>query len=528
MAMVPSLSAIRFSEGGFINALPLKLVIYLVNLVSPGWIVQKLVLLGLFFCLPFFSFRYLLPTKSSRFARSWTALFYTVNPFVYTRFLAGQWYQVVSYALLPWVIHQALVVAGLRDPSAEKKDWVDPALLGIGLAAVFVFSLHIGVMLFLFVTMTLVFSSLKKQPRILIARCATALAVFFMCTSYWTVSYLTNQSGGILSQFDQRHWEAYRTASDAQLGTVGNVLALRGFWAEAKPWANQFIWPQSHPTLFAVTLFAIGLLVLFGMIVTVRDEKERRIGWILVGTLVFATVFSSGLGESGFYRFNLWLFEHIGFWRGFRDTQKWSVLIALVYAYFGGRGLVVILNRKDLRIWVRSFSVVASMAAVLGYTWPMLGGFWGQLSPVWYPDSWKQANAIVKEEPNCKALFLPWHQYLQYGFTNKILVANPAKEYFDCDVIMSRHVELESIDIQSVPDPAYDAIDGIVTGRDGWEPEQAVDILRQAGVKFILQSHDMVEEDLWQYGFLNASSISVQELGKDFTLYRLHSSTRTP
>ena len=528
MVSVPSLSQIRFSEGGFINALPLKTLIYVLNLLSPGWLVQKLVLVGLFFCLPFFSFRYLLKRQSPQFARCWVAVFYTVNPMVYTRFIAGQWHQLIAYALLPWVLHQSLVVAGLREPLAQKREWVDPLLLGVALAAVFVFSLHIGVMAFLFSLAILVFSPLKKQPQVWITRVATVLGVLIMCTSYWTVSYLTNQSGGILSQFDQRHWEAYRTASDAHLGTVVNVLALHGFWAEAKPWADQFLWPQDHFGWFVLAGGWIVFMIVLGLVVTIRDDKKKRIGWLLIATLVMATVFACGLGESNFYNFNLWLFNHIGFWRGFRDTQKWSVLIALVYAYFGGRGLSAILNRKDLRMWVRTFSVVAGIVSVLGYSWPMLGGFWGQVSPVWYPDSWQQANAIVKETPNCKALFLPWHQYLMYGFTNKILVANPAREFFDCEMITSRHVELESIDIQSVPDPAYDAIDGIVTGRDDWEPGRAIEILRQAGIDYILRSNDMAEAELWDYGFLNATSLSSQELGKDFTVYRLNSSTSTP
>ncbi len=94
-----------------------------------------------------------------------------------------------------------------------------------------------------------------------------------------------------------------------------------------------------------------------------------------------------------------------------------------------------------------------------------------------------------------------------------------AGSYFHCNTIVSRQVELDDIRDQSVPDPAYEAIEGAVTS-DAWNPEEAIQILRSNGIRYIIQSHDMIEKDGWTYGFLSADGLMKTSLG-DLTIYQI-------
>jgi hypothetical protein len=362
---------------------------------------------------------------------------------------------------------------------------------------------------------------LTLPERVRIARAgAMAGGVVGVVSSYWLVPYLLHPAATILTYFDPRHWEAYRTVGGEGLGLMGNVLALYGFWGEAQPWAQQFVWAKDIPfvlMLSAACLLGLGIL---GARYAFRSTEDRREAMFMAAFMVWAFVCSCGLGEGPFRPFNLWLFEHISWWRGFRDTQKWSAVLALGYAFFGGMGIAHLV-RMPWNVWVRRGTMALSFLAVFAYTWPMLGGFWGQLKPVTYPASWAAANEIFKQDDHCKALFLPWHQYLSYGFTNGVLVANPARDYFDCTMLTSRQVELGVIDVQTLPDPAHDALDALVIGKDNWAPEEAVKILKEVGIRYIILSKDMLDADPFTYGFLAASSLHPMVTYPDLVLYRV-------
>jgi hypothetical protein len=369
MIFTPDIPRPVVSPGSFANALPIKWVWYILSLAVPGWVVQKLVFMGLFTALPLTAYYFLLPKKSSPVARAWAAVFFTINPFVYTRFLAGHWTHLVAYALFPLILHVALQVVGLRE--GKRTGW----RLGALLALTCVFSLHLGVMAMLMVAAIGVYG-LTLPERVRIARAgAMAGGVVGVVSSYWLVPYLLHPAATILTYFDPRHWEAYRTVGGEGLGLMGNVLALYGFWGEAQPWAQQFLWAKDIPFVLILSAACLLGLSILGARYAFRSTEDRREAMFVAAFMVWAFVCSCGLGEGPFRPFNLWLFEHIGWWRGFRDTQKWSAVLALGYAFFGGMGIVHLV-RMSWNIWVRRGTIALGFLAVFAYTWPMLGGFW--------------------------------------------------------------------------------------------------------------------------------------------------------
>ncbi len=497
----------RIGLGGYWNAALFRWPMYVLGLVVPSWVVQKLTFLGLFITLPLCGFRSILPSSSTR-TRIWIALFYTINPFVYTRFLAGQWTILVAYSFLPLVWHFATKLK-----EGEKRSAI---FLGLALLGTFAFSLHIGVIaLFVWAFALLGWMSIRSVRAW--AMNVLAGAVLVVGSLYWLIPAFVRKGSSLLEIIDVRHIEAFRTTTDPLLGTIGNVLALGGFWGEREIWANRFIWPmRTQPVLWGIAGGVLAALIVWGIVSTLRKQELRRQGTALLALGACALVFSCGVGDSIFSSINEWLFTHVGFWNGFRDSQKWSGVLVLVYAYFGGRGIDALRDAPRRQLIV----TVAGILATLTFTYPMLFGFWGQLKPVWYPDSWYQANEVLKRDKDCKALFLPWHAYFTLKFNRDLLTASPARDFFDCELVMSRQIEIGGIGQQGPLDPAYDAIEGVVTGKDGWNPEQSLALLRQSGIRYVIFAHDIKEQDQWRYDFLNQPSLKLYTWD-GLTLYQL-------
>lgn len=500
MVFAPTLPAPQVVAGAYRNGWVLRSVLHGLSFVIPGWIVQKLVFIALFGTMATAAYRWLLP-KADVSTKALLAVFYVFSPFVYTRFLAGQWTILFAYALLPLVFW----AADFRAPE-ERPHWKQGLWLGLALAGVFAGSLHLGVMAFVLVAAQVVAtaSGVRRTGFALLV----AAGAFLLATSYWTIPALVQAVPSVIESFDGRHLDAFATTVHPQLGPVGTVLALAGFWGEREPWAEAFVWAEDLPWVWAIAGVVLAAGLLWGVAQGLRMRALRRQTLALLFLAVLALVASLGMAESPVQGLNRWAFEHLPFWSGFRDSQKWSALLVLVYAWLLG------LASERLP---RAGRVVL-LVAVFAFTYPMLGGFSGQLRPTWYPAEWVQANAILSQEPNCKAVFLPWHMYYKPSWNHDRLVASPASAYFNCEMIVSRNVELGSIRTQGAIDPAYDALDSAIVGRDALTPEQVLEALRAAGVTHVLSTSD-IPEPFPIYAVLEGAEKLFT--GERLTLYRL-------
>lgn len=485
MVFTPQIPAPVDVSGAFRNGWILRWMLHSLSLIIPGWIVQKIVFVGLFLSLGGLAYRYLLP-KSSPSTRVLAGLLYLFNPFVYTRFLAGQWGILLSYALLPLVFYWS-DFTDLKDQSTWKR------ALGLGFALTLAFfgSLHLGIIA-LFVMGSQIVATMPLRSRRAWLELVGAGCVTIIATAYWTLPALFRRGESVVASFDARHLSAFKTVSDKHLGALGNVLTLNGFWGEGQVWAQQWMWPKDRLWLWGIAGVIIACFIVLGIIRTIREKESRRQAISLLALGILSAIFAVGEGDSFLRPINTWLFTHIGFWNGFRDSQKWVAILALVYVWFFASGLE--LRGRVMRIF--------AMLAVILYTFPMLFGFWGQLKPVWYPAAWTEANQILKEDPNCKAIFLPWHSYYTSKFANGRLIANGSAAFFSCEIITSRRVELGSIYTQGPADPAYDAIDGAITGHDQLSSQQVQDVLHAAGIRYVIVADDLEGEDSFAYAFL--------------------------
>jgi hypothetical protein len=496
MIFTPEIRA-EVPPGGFFNFLPISWVLYCLNIFLPGWIIQKIILLALFFSLGYLSFKFL-PVGQDKKVRFFTALIYTANPFVYARFLAGQWGLLLAYSFLPVFIH-------LLFKFTERPDFKSAVKFFGILFLISLFSVHFLIMAALAAAFWLVCRLIKYfiKREFLVLRMTLknlffAGLIFLAASSYWMIPAAMRDKP-IEQGFDARHWQAYEASNHGNIGTTLNVLSLNGFWGEREVWGKYFVWPQDYKT-FWLSFLAVIVSVLIGLVSGLGSKSLRgeTIFFAILGLLGF--IFATGLGETIFRPINLWFYEHIFFWSGFRDSQKFSGLLALSYAVFAGLGLAFVQEILKSKAWINYFASLVMVVPIL-FGFLLLGGFQKQLRPVWYPEVWQEAKKIVQNDGASRVLFLPWHGYFSLQFNNKLITANPAKRFFGEKTVASRSVETGEVYDQE-QDPGYRQLDQVVTGKVSLSPDRVIDFFRGQNIKYIVYAQDLVDADNLKYEFL--------------------------
>ncbi|HTX87058.1 MAG TPA: hypothetical protein VMC41_03255 [Candidatus Nanoarchaeia archaeon] len=547
-----------FTSGNFFNSLPFVYFLKFFNLFLTGWVVEKILIISLFLSIGFLAYVYL-PVPKKYYARYFAALFYLINPFVYERFLAGQWAVLFGYAFLPPFI--AALIKFHRQPQ-----WQNVFKLFGWLALINIFSLHLFVMSALmlagYFVVSLFLTTLSHHPhtppqagRVLLGKGGENLThpvspgashpsregnnsqpppnpslkrrgewiikflvgglVFLVISSYWLVPYFVNQSSSDINNFDQSNWQAFATAGDKHLGTAFNVAALYGFWEEHENWAGYFLWPKDNYIFWLITAAALFVLIISGIIWGWKKKRKLVIALLLVGLGSF--IFSCGVGETIFKNFNFFLFQHFNFWRGFRDSEKWTSYLVLVYAILAGWGVICLSELFQQKKYLKYFVWILMALAILG-TYTELGGFARQLQPVWYPASWYKAKQILdQDKSDYRVLFLPWHMYLSLNFNHKLIMANPANQFFGPKIIESGNMEMPGASGNYL-DQKFAALDKMISNGSS-SSEAEMNILRENKIKYIIFLSDLSAVDKYRYDFIKLDEITPIFKENDLALF---------
>jgi hypothetical protein len=155
------------------------------------------------------------------------------------------------------------------------------------------------------------------------------------------------------------------------------------------------------------------------------------------------------------------------------------------------------------------------LALPLYYGNGLLFGVHGEIRPSEYPSGWYAADRVLSADPHPgRTLFLPWHEYMAYGFIqnqNKV-VAPPAPTFFSVPIITSANPEIAG----SAPtDPEQVAITRLVgAGASGdWSAELAA-----RGIKYVLVARE-VDWQAYQY-LKNQPGLVLQADYGSIQLYR--------
>ncbi|HVQ44199.1 MAG TPA: hypothetical protein VMT30_04515 [Candidatus Saccharimonadia bacterium] len=489
------------------NTAPLWWLIRALSVVLPGWVVEKLVLVGLPVLTGVGMWR-----LAARRSPGWSAyaagLMYVVNPFTYERLMAGQWLVLAGYALLPWLVDALLRL--LERPGARRALVLGAWAVGLGMA-----SLHLLPMAALLLAAVIAASAWGRGWRPHTGRwLALATALWLAAASAWLVPWLLHRSAAAraVAGFDAGQFEAFRTTA-GPLGAPAAVAALQGFWGER---TGLVVPGSSTGAWFWLAAATILILAIIGLVLAVR--RRDRLGLALAVAASLAWLLAIGVAWPPTAALTHLLVDHLPFYRGYREPQKWAALIALAYAYLASGALAAAGTRLQ-PFWRRG---LLAATAVLVFAWaPLLPwGAAGQLTATAYPAGWSDLNARLNALPAAPpghpdTLMLPWHQYIYLDFAHRP-VANPSAQFFDRPGIVSNDPELPGVP----PDSDLGIVNKIqndVIDRRFFE-HNAGSRLRALGVHYVV----LIKVSDWQnYGWLRAQSdLTLVAETPDWQLYQ--------
>jgi hypothetical protein len=397
-------------------------------------------------------------------------IFYAVNPFTYDRFMAGQYGVLLGYALLPFVVHTWL--AFVEKPGRIQMLHLESLVVILSIISI----PTLGEFVLIALCVISVAAWQHRRDRKMLAsytwRSLGMLGLFLLLSSYWLVPFATGKGviAGDLQQFSAAHTAAFATIGDNFALKAASVLRLQGFWAEPH---RLFILPQDVLYGWGTVRLAIWMLIIAGAAVCWRRARPLAVALGVMG--VGSVLLAAGL-------FSTWLTS-----LGYREPQKFTGLVALVFAVF------MALGAARLASWAQGRPKGTSEAAEVGvffiifvFTPTMYWGFIGQLRPREYPAGWYTINNYLNQQQGSfETLFLPWHQYMSFAFAQRI-IANPAGRFFDRPVTVSNNPELGKI---TPPAAAATTQIGQLVIPDHWQPDLAVQ-LAHYDVRYIILAKD--------------------------------------
>lgn len=466
------------------NAYLIEALLWLLHIVLPGDVIEKLILLLILVLSGVGMHRIILrfgplknvPPAIWRWAAYFAGVFYMINPFIYSRFMAGQWMVLMGYALLPFFVSSLLKL--LAKPCVGQA--IKTALWTAGIMMISLH--HAGTLMILEATIIGVGlwryrGMMQKQ----LAKYATfGIIVSLVVSSFWWIPTVLrlNGVGRAIVDFNQADVVAFATGGGS-MGAIGDVIRLQGFWVEAQ---KLFVMPQSVMPLWGIIVVVLWVLVIIG---AVQAWRYHRLAFAITGVSLLVGIILAATPTIS------WLAGIAPIFSAYREPHKFVNLVVLGYAILGAFGLAYV------AAWVeKRKGEVASQVAIFAclllpiiITPTMFWGFAGQLFPRQYPSEWYALNNTLSE----KTLFLPWHQYMKYEFSGRI-IASPIEKFFAAPIIASDDPEFRGVS-PTIPNAEKQEV-----GEALRSPKSLLGVLQKYNIKRIVV---LKEDDYKKYDYLN-------------------------
>lgn len=411
------------------NSMVVFWVLYVVSLVIPSMLLQKLMLIGILVGAALGG-HVLARRRVGETAAYLAGVFMMINPYMYTRLMAGQFLVMAGLALLPWVAWSWQRL--LERPGRRSALRAGGVLVLLGLV-----SIHtVGMAAVLVLVQSLAFGWGRWERLRAVWPWALGVAGgWLVLNANWMVPLLvgTSPQAHQIAVMDVAQAEAFATQSGAG-GALLTVATLGGFWADH---LGRYVLASSTGVWFWLGWVFLGGLVVAGFVQALRRRHRLElalgisgiIGYVValgLATPVTAVVFTSAI-------------THLPLVGGYREPQKWAAVLVVAQAVLAAGGLHWVAER--LRGLRREAVLGGALLLPLIITPMMLVGAGGQLRAVDYPQSWYELSERL-QGPGVvgSTLMLPWHQYLRLGFVGRV-VANPAPAFFPGTIISSANPE---------------------------------------------------------------------------------------
>ncbi|HEC63863.1 MAG TPA: hypothetical protein ENI23_01060 [bacterium] len=457
-------------ESGIYAGIPRTLLLESLAKIIPADILQKLILLFIFYLIPagFFRLTSVFEKKGNdhKALRVLASTLYLWNPFVYSRLMAGHWLFLFGYALAPiFVFH--LIKFYRSDLKKNQKEFVRHFiflnltwLIGTLLS---VHHLYLFGIIFLTYSAAQFFGDWRKTLR----KFLLVTSVIVLLNSLWIIP--TVARGSKLDSFTERDLLLFASSPDSQLGMLGNLLTFYGFWAEK----TLFLLPKRIIAYWPLPLLimAIPIFIYWLSYLPLKLFKKLKIGlrkpkvslkitipFLIIGLLgIILSLGSLGIGKP---IYDL-LYIKSSLLRPFREPQKFLSLYILSFSLFFYLGLRVWvermvknqnflttkqlkrlsknLTRKSFNLIFKKILLLAYLILIISTTYTFVWGGYRQLTTTNYPSSWEELQNESKDSGK-RILVLPYQSYANFSFSDR-RIATPAKLYFSSETLVKKSID---------------------------------------------------------------------------------------
>ena len=409
---------------GLPRAVPLDAAISTLSLAVPGWLLQRIALIGLVYAAALGAAR-LVPAArplvqtvadrpahksgsqdDSRLTQVVAAVAYAWTPFLAERLLLGQWALLLAYAALPWLVRAAIGVRAGRPGSL-------PRLIIPAAAAAL--TPTGGLIAF---AATAVLTCGRGAGRRAAAACGAVAALNLP----WIVAAVTTTASG---RSDPAGVAAFAARAENWSGVIGALAGTGGAWNAQTTPGSRASALVPFLTLILLALAAYGLSPLLSR----WGSDARRLLGLAAGGLTLAAL-GAVPGLDALLR---WAVAEVPGAGLLRDGQKFLIPYALALAVCAALGV----ERAAARMATPRARLVLVAGALLPVAvMPDLAmGAAGQLWPVRYPTDWDRVAAIVDGSPG-PVVSLPFSEYRAYPWNNGRTVIDPAPRYLAAPVLI--------------------------------------------------------------------------------------------
>jgi len=182
---------------------------------------------------------------------------------------------------------------------------------------------------------------------------------------------------------------------------------------------------------------AAAVVIVIGLMSMLAAGNRR--GRLAVAFIVIGAILACGT-QGPFGWLYQWAFETVPLFNTMREPAKWLGLIQLGFIIAMAAGVRAIQDWDRAPTLRRPLAIVACclpLTVLPALAW----GLGGRVATSTYPADWQTAAAQLDPAP-ARALFLPWHGYQPFPFTDERTVATPAAAFFPGTILSSSAVEV--------------------------------------------------------------------------------------
>jgi len=430
--------------------------------IVPADILQKIILFLIFYLSGISMFKLLKRFKLSTTSSIVGATFYAFNPFIYTRLIAGHWAYLIGYAILPYFYNLLINTFDVPFESLRVQSsgnlknickliaiWIIVSMISIHHYALF------AIVFVIFTGNKLILTKKSNKQQIFKKSLLIFIIVSVISLIWIPFNLITNS----IQTFSSNQLQFFAPTPDMKFGTIFNLLAGYGFWAERTVGTM----PKDTLNFWYIVFLILSSIALLPFLKRIhnllknRSQKQLSHNYLILLQIALIGIILS-FGSFGVFRY-IWIlfYEKIPLLQPFRDTQKFLGLYMFVFGValaFGVSNLetkicdfnnnfklqnhLKMTSSVSLQFFFEKFKyfiAVITLALIFAYTHSLMT-LDNELALSQYPDSWYKLEKISNK--NDKILILPWKTYSFYYFVDGGKgkhIANPATSFFSAKVI---------------------------------------------------------------------------------------------